>query len=67
LSQRNVALFPSAESSLDMEWSEREYLGLYPRIVWGPLQGQEGNCWFVWDFRKDIGTLLRDWLAQRRL
>jgi hypothetical protein len=60
--QYSVALFPSAESSSDMSWSEREYLGLYRRIVWGPLKGRSEPCWFVWDFRANTGTSLDSWL-----
>jgi hypothetical protein len=41
----NVALFPVATSSTDMEWAEQEYLGLYQRIVLWPLQGQTEDRW----------------------
>ena len=62
--QNRVALFPSAESSSDMTWSEREYLSLYRRIVWGPLEGRSEDCWFVWDHIKNVGTPLADWLSR---
>jgi hypothetical protein len=61
--KHNVALFPSAEYSTDMTWSEQEYLGLYRRIVWGLLEGHSGYCWLVWDYRKNTGELLKDWLS----
>jgi hypothetical protein len=61
--ERNIALFPSAEYSTDMTWSEQEYLGLYRRIVWGPLEGEPKACWFVWDYHKNTGELLRQWLS----
>jgi hypothetical protein len=61
----NVALFPSAESSYDITWSEREYLSLYRRIVWGLLEerGVEEYCWFLWDYRKNTGLRLKNWLS----
>jgi hypothetical protein len=62
--QSHVALFPSAESSSEMTWSEREYLGLYQRIVWGRLTGRSEDCWFVWDRVENIGEPLRDWLSR---
>jgi hypothetical protein len=61
--ERNMALFPSAEYSTDMTWSEQEYLGLYRRIVWGSLEGEPKTCWFVWDYRKNTGELLSTWLS----
>ena len=59
----SVAVFPSAESSTDTKWSEREYLGLYRRIVWGELQGEEKPLWLVWDFRKNTAEKLTSWLS----
>jgi hypothetical protein len=61
--QSHVALFPSAESSSDMTWSEREYLSLYQRIVWGRLKGRSEDCWLVWDHIKNVGKPLGDWLS----
>ena len=61
--QSHVALFPSAESSSDLAWSEREYLSLYQRIVWDHFEG-ESNQWLVWDHIKNVGTPLSDWLSR---
>jgi hypothetical protein len=62
---RNVALFPSAETILEMKWSEREYLGLYKRIVWGALVGYDKQLWLVWDFRTNTGEELSKWLGSQ--
>lgn len=59
----NIALFPAAQSSVDWEWSEREYLGLYRRIVWGRLEGREDWLWLVWDFRANTAEPLNRWLG----
>ena len=59
----HIAIFPSADDPHDMDWAEWEYLGLYHRIVWGRLQGYEGNLWMVWDHKKNIGTELRKWIT----
>lgn len=37
----NVALFPSAKEQYEQCWSEQEFLGLYQRILWANLQGEE--------------------------
>jgi hypothetical protein len=62
--QRNVALFPSAESSSDLSWSEREYLSLYRRIVWAHFEGRSIYQWMVWDHIKNVGEPLSDWLSR---
>lgn len=59
----NIALFPSAEYAHETTWSKQEYLGLYNRIVWGELKGEEKPLWFVWDHHRNTGTRLRQWLA----
>jgi hypothetical protein len=59
----NVALFPSVETIGDTAWSEREYLGLYKRIVFGGLQGHDEKVWMVWDFRANTAQELNAWLA----
>jgi hypothetical protein len=58
----NVALFPSAETILEQQWSEQEYLGLYQRIIWGDFKGEDKCCWMVLDHRNNTGTRLADWL-----
>lgn len=59
---RNVALFPSAETALEQKWAEQEYLGLYHRIFWGDFVGEEKKCWMVLDHRNKTGTKLETWL-----
>ncbi len=58
----NVALFPSAETATEQEWSEQEYLGLYQRIIWGNFSGEEKRQWLVLDHRKKTARKLADWL-----
>ncbi|EKF39859.1 hypothetical protein NA8A_23784 [Nitratireductor indicus C115] len=58
-----IALFPSADDTNDMTWATWEYLGLYPRIVWGPMRGKEKPLWMVWDHKTNTATPLSDWLA----
>lgn len=60
----NVALFPSAETIFEQQWSEQEYLGLYQRIIWGDLVGESNYQWLVLDHRKNTATKLGDWLRQ---
>jgi hypothetical protein len=54
----NVALFPSAETAGEQEWSEQEYLGLYQRIIWANFADEEKGQWMVSDHRKNTGTRL---------
>jgi len=58
----NVALFPSAETAGEQQWSEQEYLGLYQRMIWGDFKGEDKGCWMVLDHRKNTGTRLEVWL-----
>lgn len=57
-----VALFPSAETWHDMEWSKREYLGLYRRIVWGDYSESPDKIWMVIDHRNNEALPLEQWL-----
>lgn len=59
-----TAVFPSVDSALETAWAEREYLGLYDRVVWGKLQGYEQKVWMVWDQRKNTAVRLHDWLTR---
>ena len=61
-SDANVALFPSAETLFEQQWSEQEYLGLYQRIIWGNFGEEEKGQWIVLDHRKNTGTKLEEWL-----
>jgi hypothetical protein len=60
----NVAIFPGTESKHDGNWSEREYLGIYDRVVWGKLEGVEKEIWMVWNQEKNTATELSRWLQQ---
>jgi len=57
----HVALFPSAESSTEKEWSEREFLGLYQRIIWGNFEGKQPE-WLVFNHLTNTAMPLRAWL-----
>lgn len=59
---QNVALFPSAEHSYEQSWSEREYLGLYQRIIWGEFKDREKSEWMVLNHVDNTGTELTNWL-----
>lgn len=56
-----VALLPSAETALDFEWSQREYQGLYRRIVFGDHQSKE-KIWMVINYRTSEAVSLSQWL-----
>lgn len=57
-----VALFPVVQKVTETKWAEQEYLGLYRRIVWGPLEGHEKNVWMVYDHHTNTADLLSKWL-----
>lgn len=57
-----VALFPSAETWNETEWSEQEYLGLYQRIIWATFKGKEDPEWMVLNHHDNTATPLRKWL-----
>lgn len=59
----NVAIFPSAENQAEAKWTEREYLGVYDRIVYGDLEGYADKIWMVLNQEKNTATSLRRWLA----
>jgi hypothetical protein len=58
----NTAVFPSVDSVADTQWAEREYLGVYERVVWGSLEGFSEPLWMVWNHRKNSAVSLCDWL-----
>jgi hypothetical protein len=58
----NVALFPSAEGQYEQSWSEQEYLGLYRRIIWANLKGEEKPQWLVYDHHNNTAISLYQWL-----
>lgn len=57
-----VALFPVVETAAETRWAEREYLGLYRRVVWGRLQGFDKEVWMVYDHHTNTATHLRSWV-----
>ncbi|RAZ89434.1 hypothetical protein DPM33_17805 [Mesorhizobium hawassense] len=58
-----IALFPSSDVANDKTWASWEYLGLYPRIAWGEMEGQSGSVWMVWNHTANTAQTLKDWLA----
>jgi hypothetical protein len=61
-SSSQVAIFPSAENQFDQNWSEREYLGLYHRIVFGDHDGYKEQIWMVIDHRTKAAIPLANWI-----
>lgn len=61
-STKAVALFPVVENATETRWAENEYLGLYRRIVWGPLEGHDSYVWMVYDHHTNTAESLRNWL-----
>lgn len=59
----DIAVFPSAESSYNTEWTEQEYLGLYRKIVYGKLDGYKDEVWMVWNKGNNTATELSKWLT----
>lgn len=57
-----TAIFPSVDNVTDTQWAEREYLGVYDRVVFGRLDGYSEPVWMVWNHRKNSAQTLRDWL-----
>lgn len=60
----NVALLPDVGNQANAEWSEQEYLGLYPRIVFTNFKDQVEPVWMVLDHHQNIGTELSQWLKR---
>jgi hypothetical protein len=60
----NVAILPDAGNQTNVEWSEQEYLGLYPRIVFGKHQSYPNPIWMVLDHHKNTATELGLWLKR---
>ena len=60
----NVALLPDVPNQTDAEWTEQEYLGLYPRIVKENFTGQTTAVWMVLDHHSNRGTELGQWLKR---
>ena len=61
--ERDVVLFPSAETWHETQWSEREYLGLYKRIVYGDHTSHpDKKIWMVINPRTFEAIPLEDWI-----
>ncbi len=60
----NVAIFPGVDSTRDHAWSEREYLGVYDRIVYGDHRDYPKPIFMVWDQKDNTATELRAWLRR---
>lgn len=58
----SVALFPASNHSWEQSWAEWEYLGLYQKIVWGRLTGEENSLWLVWNSKANTAVPLSKWL-----
>ena len=48
----NLTIFPGVDSAGDRTWSEREYLGIYDRIVFGEHQNYPRSIFMVWNQEK---------------
>jgi len=59
-----TAVLPGIDAAADQAWAEREYLGIYDRIVWGDLEGYTGKVWMVLNQEKNTANELSTWLRQ---
>lgn len=62
-----VALLPIGPTSIEAEWVNRQYLGLYPRITFGPIKDQPSAVWKVFDPRDTRSWTLEQWLHSTSL
>lgn len=62
---RAIAVLPSVETATDTAWAEREYLGIYNRVVFGDLEGHSRKVWMVLNQEANSATELREWLTGR--
>jgi len=60
----NVAILPDEGNQSNADWSEQEYLGLYPRIVFGAHKSFEKDIWMVLNHHDNTGTELGEWLKR---
>ncbi|MGH2292188.1 MULTISPECIES: toll/interleukin-1 receptor domain-containing protein [Pseudomonas] len=58
-----IAIFAASDNEDDDKWSSWEYMGLYPRIVWGRLQGHPKPLWMVYEEKTNSAVTLRSWLT----
>lgn len=64
LSPKNTAILPALDSAIDYKWSEREYLGVYDRIVFGNLSGRERPVHMVLNQEKNSAWELGRWILK---
>ncbi|WP_060839271.1 toll/interleukin-1 receptor domain-containing protein [Pseudomonas sp. Os17] len=57
-----IAIFGASDSAGLDGWSSWEYMGLYPRIIWGKLQGYSNELWMVYSQKTDSAVTLESWL-----
>lgn len=60
----NVALLPDVGNQANADWSEQEYLGLYPRVVFAKFNGRASPVWMVRNHHERTGTELGEWLRR---
>jgi hypothetical protein len=60
---RNAAIIPASRQAGEQSWAEREYLGLYDRIVWGNFKDQQPE-WLVYNHHDNTAVALREWLSR---
>ncbi|MBR0911482.1 toll/interleukin-1 receptor domain-containing protein [Bradyrhizobium japonicum] len=60
----NIAIFPGLDSLSDRTWAEREYLGVYDRVVYGQHANYPNPVYMVWNQTNNTGTELRAWLQR---
>ena len=63
-SMSQIALFPAVDNTHETSWTSSEYLGLYDRIVYGPLENFEKDVWMVLNSEKNVATELSIWLKR---
>jgi hypothetical protein len=59
-----TAVMPGVDTSGQATWPEREYLGVYDRIVWGDLLGHAEKIWMVLNQERNEATPLATWLKR---
>lgn len=60
----SVAILPISKSANEGDWAKQEYLGLYPRIIYGGLKDHVGDVWKVYDPRDKANWALAEWLHE---
>ncbi|EKT4450879.1 MULTISPECIES: toll/interleukin-1 receptor domain-containing protein [Pseudomonas] len=59
-----IAIFAASDYESDDSWSSWEYMGLYPRIVWGKLKGYPNELWMVYTEKTNTAETLESWLRR---